>query len=53
MLNKVLAHLLNILIVSMSFSLVGYEGLEVINPDGGTEDSELEAQKGRWKQEVH
>lgn len=31
--------------------LVGYEGLEVINPDGGTEDSEVEAQKGRWKQE--
>uniref|UniRef100_A0A5B7BVU2 Putative oxysterol-binding protein-related protein 3C-like n=1 Tax=Davidia involucrata TaxID=16924 RepID=A0A5B7BVU2_DAVIN len=31
--------------------LVGYEGLEVINPDGGTEDAEDEAQRGRWKQE--
>lgn len=31
--------------------LLGYEGLEVINPDGGTEDAEIEAQKGRWKQE--
>ncbi|THU46314.1 hypothetical protein C4D60_Mb09t03610 [Musa balbisiana] len=31
--------------------LLGYEGLEVINPDGGTEDAEAEAQRGRWKQE--
>ncbi|XP_047342190.1 oxysterol-binding protein-related protein 3C-like [Impatiens glandulifera] len=31
--------------------MLGYEGLEVINPEGGTEDSEAEAQKGRWKQE--
>ncbi|KAF6137812.1 hypothetical protein GIB67_040520 [Kingdonia uniflora] len=31
--------------------LVGYEGLEVINPEGGTEDGEAEALKGRWKQE--
>ncbi|KAK6126008.1 hypothetical protein DH2020_040235 [Rehmannia glutinosa] len=31
--------------------LLGYEGLEVINPEGGTEDAEVEAQKGRWKQE--
>ncbi|VAI07256.1 unnamed protein product [Triticum turgidum subsp. durum] len=31
--------------------LVGYEGLEVINPDGGTDDAEAEAMKGRWKQE--
>ncbi|KAF9598670.1 hypothetical protein IFM89_029920 [Coptis chinensis] len=31
--------------------LIGYEGLEVINPDGGTEDAEEEAHKGRWKQE--
>ncbi|KAG4921894.1 hypothetical protein JHK82_050852 [Glycine max] len=31
--------------------LVGYEGLEVINPEGGTEDAEEEAKKGRWKQE--
>lgn len=32
--------------------LLGYEGVEVINPDGGKEDAEEEAQKGRWKQEV-
>ena len=32
--------------------LLGYEGLEVINPDGGTDDAEEEALKGRWKQEV-
>ncbi|XP_065852389.1 oxysterol-binding protein-related protein 3A-like [Euphorbia lathyris] len=31
--------------------LVGYEGLEVINPEGGTEDAEEEARMGRWKQE--
>ncbi|KAA8518912.1 hypothetical protein F0562_016314 [Nyssa sinensis] len=31
--------------------LMGYEGLEVINPEGGTEDAAEEAQKGRWKQE--
>ncbi|CAK9185313.1 unnamed protein product [Ilex paraguariensis] len=31
--------------------LIGYEGLEVINPEGGTEDAETEAQKGRWRQE--
>ncbi|CAI0427174.1 unnamed protein product [Linum tenue] len=31
--------------------LVGYEGLEVINPEGGTEDAEEEAKRGRWKQE--
>ncbi|XP_062166557.1 oxysterol-binding protein-related protein 3A-like [Alnus glutinosa] len=30
---------------------VGYEGLEVVNPEGGTEDSEEEAKRGRWKQE--
>lgn len=35
-----------------SFRLLGYEGLEVINPEGGTEDAEAEAQRGRWKQEV-
>lgn len=34
------------------FRLVGYEGLEVINPEGGNEDAEVEAHKGRWKQEV-
>ncbi|KAL0316335.1 UNVERIFIED_CONTAM: Oxysterol-binding protein-related protein 3A [Sesamum radiatum] len=32
--------------------LLGYEGLEIINPDGGTEDTEVEAQKGRWKPEL-
>ncbi|KAE8732397.1 Oxysterol-binding protein-related protein 3C [Hibiscus syriacus] len=31
--------------------LLGYEGLEVINPEGGKEDAEDEAQRGRWKQE--
>ncbi|KAL3850661.1 hypothetical protein ACJIZ3_012543 [Penstemon smallii] len=31
--------------------LLGYEGVEVINPEGGKEDAEEEAQKGRWKQE--
>uniref|UniRef100_A0A2P2LDM3 Oxysterol binding protein n=3 Tax=Rhizophora mucronata TaxID=61149 RepID=A0A2P2LDM3_RHIMU len=31
--------------------LLGYEGLEVINPEGGTEDAEEEAKKGRWMQE--
>lgn len=31
---------------------MGYEGLEVINPEGGTEDAEAEAARGRWKQEV-
>ncbi|XP_012486063.1 oxysterol-binding protein-related protein 3A [Gossypium raimondii] len=31
--------------------LMGYEGLEVVNPEGGTEDAEEEARRGRWKQE--
>ncbi|KAK6942981.1 Ribonuclease H domain [Dillenia turbinata] len=31
---------------------VGYEGFEVINPDGGTDDAEGEADKGRWKREL-
>ncbi|KAL2934033.1 Oxysterol-binding protein-related protein 3A [Bienertia sinuspersici] len=31
--------------------MIGYEGLEVINPEGGTDDAAEEAQKGRWKQE--
>ncbi|KAL5818490.1 hypothetical protein ACOSQ4_022332 [Xanthoceras sorbifolium] len=31
--------------------LLGYEGLEVINPEGSTKDSEEEAKRGRWKQE--
>lgn len=33
-------------------SLMGYEGLEVINPEGSTDDAEEEAGRGRWKQEV-
>ncbi|PSR86717.1 Oxysterol-binding protein-related protein like [Actinidia chinensis var. chinensis] len=31
--------------------LLGYEGMEVIDPDGGKDDAEEEANKGRWKQE--
>ncbi|EEF30051.1 oxysterol-binding protein-related protein 3A [Ricinus communis] len=31
--------------------LLGYEGLEVINPEGGNEDAEEEAKRGRWRQE--
>ncbi|XP_015960727.1 oxysterol-binding protein-related protein 3A [Arachis duranensis] len=31
--------------------IMGYEGLEVVNPEGGTEDAAEEAEKGRWKQE--
>jgi hypothetical protein len=38
--------------VNCLLSLLGYEGLEVINPDGGEEDAEEEAKKGRLKQEV-
>lgn len=34
------------------FRLLGYEGVEVINPEGGKEDAEEEAQRGRWKQEA-
>lgn len=37
----------------VGLSLVPYEGLEVINPEGGTEDAEEEAKKGRWKEEVY
>lgn len=33
--------------------LLAYEGVEVINPDGGKEDAEEEAQRGRWKDEVY
>jgi hypothetical protein len=33
-------------------SLLGYEGLEVVNPEGGQDDVEEEAIKGRFKQEV-
>ncbi|KAL9661035.1 hypothetical protein QQ045_025854 [Rhodiola kirilowii] len=32
--------------------LLGYEGVEVINPEGGKEDAEEEASRGRWKQEI-
>lgn len=31
--------------------MLGYENLEVINPEGGKEDAEEEARRGRWKQE--
>lgn len=31
---------------------MGYEGLQVIDPEGGTHDAEEEARKGRWKPEV-
>jgi hypothetical protein len=33
-------------------SLLGYEGLEVVNPEGGQDDVAEEAIKGRFKQEV-
>lgn len=32
--------------------MLGYEGLEVVNPEGGNEDAGAEAQRGRWKAEV-
>ncbi|KAM7257220.1 hypothetical protein ACFE04_012961 [Oxalis oulophora] len=32
-------------------TMLGYEGLEVINPEGSKDDAEEEAQLGRWKQE--
>lgn len=39
-------------VVSKSVNgLLGYEGLEVINPEGGSGDAESEAQRGRWKKE--
>lgn len=44
--------LIEVFFFCMFVSLLGYEGLQVINPDGGTEDAEVEAQKGRWRQEV-
>ncbi|CAL5413733.1 unnamed protein product [Camellia sinensis] len=31
--------------------MLGYEGMEVINPERGKDDAEEEAQRGRWKQE--
>ncbi|CAM8913155.1 unnamed protein product [Rhodiola kirilowii] len=30
---------------------LGYEGVEVINPEGGKEDAEEEAHRGRWQRE--
>ncbi|CAH8382184.1 unnamed protein product [Eruca vesicaria subsp. sativa] len=33
------------------FRLLAYEGVEVINPEGGKENAEEEAQRGRWKDE--
>lgn len=44
--------LICLLRILFNVRLVGYEGLEVINPEGSTEDAEAEAHKGRWKQEV-
>ncbi|XP_057864878.1 oxysterol-binding protein-related protein 3A [Cryptomeria japonica] len=32
-------------------SLMGHEGLEVVNPEGGQDDVEEEAHKGRWEKE--
>lgn len=32
--------------------MLGYEGVEVINPEGGQDDAAAEAQRGRWKEEV-
>ena len=40
-------------VFDLMLSLVGYEGLEVINPEGSTEDAAEEANRGRWKQEVY
>ncbi|GAA0140027.1 transfer/carrier protein [Lithospermum erythrorhizon] len=31
--------------------VIAHEGLEVVNPEGGKEDAEEEAHKGRWQQE--
>lgn len=43
---------LYVFLFTMAFRLLGYEGVEVINPEGGKEDAEEEANRGRWKQEV-
>lgn len=32
-------------------SYMGYEGLEVVNPEGGQDDAEEEAHRGRWQKE--
>uniref|UniRef100_A0A7N0UJU2 Oxysterol-binding protein n=1 Tax=Kalanchoe fedtschenkoi TaxID=63787 RepID=A0A7N0UJU2_KALFE len=37
--------------LSWGLRFLGYEGVEVINPEGGKEDAEEEAQRGRWKKE--
>lgn len=37
---------------SFDSRFLGYEGVEVINPEGGKEDAEEEAHRGRWKPEV-
>lgn len=42
----------SLLMFSFVYRLLGYEGVEVINPEGGKEDAEEEAQRGRWKPEV-
>jgi hypothetical protein len=34
-----------------SVNTVKHQGVEIINPEGGTEDTEEEAKKGRWRQE--
>lgn len=41
------------IILAVLYRILGYEGLEVVNPEGGTEDAEEEAKRGRWKHEVH
>lgn len=44
---------MGVLVTSCYFpSMLGYEGLEVVNPEGGNDDAGAEAQRGRWKQEV-
>lgn len=43
---------MDIILSLIASRMLGYEGLEVINPEGGKEDAEEEAQRGRWKQEV-
>lgn len=40
------------LFLIFGFRLLGYEGVEVINPDGGKDDVDDEVQRGRWKPEV-
>lgn len=51
--HKVIKVILYALSSSVSLcSLLGHEGLEVVNPEGGQEDVEEEAIRGRFKQEV-